>query len=277
MAIHSLARIRRLLVPVFVFDFRFIYLAVQFTFSSSLHLTLIIARPWLKSSRLLVPGTDVHLPAMANKKPLDWRQAVYDRMYEATLAELKDRYGTTKTSFNYRWEHVTTVVRLAMKLADLTGADKDIVEAAAWLHDIRKYADGERHPETGAAFTREYLPTTDFPPDKIDAVAAAIADHMGLWRDEPLTNLEAQVLWDADKLAKIGLTAIFHWTGGSLAGSKMQTLDRLINRGRANDWQARTVASMHTAPARRAAEARYQAYLRLYDALEAELSGDDLE
>lgn len=224
-----------------------------------------------------MPRTDVHLRAMANKKPLDWRQAVYERMYEATLAELKDRYGTTRTSFNYRWEHVTTVVRLAMKLAELTGADKEIVEAAAWLHDIRKYADGERHPETGATYTREYLPETDFPVEKIEAVATAIADHMGLWRDEPLTNLEAQVLWDADKLAKIGLTAIFHWTGGSLAGSKMQSLEKLIKRGRANDWQARTVASMHTAPARRAAEGRLRSYLQLYDALETELAGNDLK
>lgn len=214
---------------------------------------------------------------MANKKPLPWREAVRERMYEATLAELRDRYGTTKTSFNYRWEHVTTVVTLTMKLASLTGADADIVEAAAWLHDIRKFADGERHPETGAAYSREFLPLTDFPAGKIEAVAAAIADHMGLWRDEPLTNLEAQVLWDADKLAKIGLTAIFHWTGGSLAGSKMQTLAKLIHRGRANDWLPKTVASMHTAPARRAAEARWQSYRHLYDTLAAELNGDDLK
>jgi uncharacterized protein len=213
---------------------------------------------------------------MTRKNPLSWREAVRDVMHEATLAELRARHGTTRTSFNYRWEHVATVVTLAIRLAGLTGADREIVEAAAWLHDIRKFADGEAHPLTGAAFARDFLPATDFPAAKIEAVAAAIADHMGLWRDEPLGNLEAQVLWDADKLAKIGLTAVFHWTGGSLAGSKLQTLDKLIERGRANDWQAKTVASMQTVPARRAAEARYQAYLRLYDALEAELNGDDL-
>jgi uncharacterized protein len=214
---------------------------------------------------------------MARKKQLPWREAVRDVMFEATLAELRARHGTTKTSFNYRWEHVTTVVTLAIRMAGLTGADAEIVEAAAWLHDIRKFADGDTHPLSGAAFARDFLPATDFPATKIEPVAAAIADHMGLWRDEPLANLEAQVLWDADKLAKIGLTAVFHWTGGSLAGSKMQTLDKLIQHGRVNDWQAKTVASMHTAPARRAAQARYQAYLRLYDALEAELKGEDLE
>lgn len=206
-----------------------------------------------------------------------WREAVSARMYEATLAELRDRYGTEQVSFNYRWEHVTTVVRLALRLAELTGADAAIVTAAAWLHDVCKYSDKERHPIAGAAFAREFLPKTDFPPQKIEAVAAAIADHMGLWRDEPLTVLESQVLWDADKLAKIGLTAVFHWTGGRLAGSEMRTMTGLIAHGRDQEWQTRTVASMHTEPARRAAVARLAAYNALYNALEAELNGADLK
>ena len=208
---------------------------------------------------------------------MTWREAARARMYEATLAELRGRLGTEKVSFNYRWEHVTTVVTLALRLAELTGADAEIVEAAALLHDVCKFSDGQRHPQAGAADARAFLPTTDFPPHKIEAVAAAIADHMGLWRDEPLTVLESQVLWDADKLAKIGLTAIFHWTGGWLAGKEMRTLDALIARGRDAEWQVKTVASMHTAPARRAAAARLAAYGDLYNALERELTGEDLQ
>ena len=206
-----------------------------------------------------------------------WREAARAAMYEAAQGELLARYGTTDVSFNYRWEHVTTVVTLALRLAGLTGADAEIVEAAAWLHDVRKHTDGNRHPIAGAAFARDFLPTTDFPPGKIEATAAAIADHMGLWRDEPLAVLEAQVLWDADKLAKIGLTAVFHWTGGRLAGDEMRTLADLITFGRDAEWQAKTVASMHTAPAKRAAAARLAAYRDLYDALERELTGGDLQ
>jgi uncharacterized protein len=213
---------------------------------------------------------------MSKHEPLPWRDAARDRMYKATLTELRGRNGTEKVSFNYRWEHVTTVVMLALRLAELTGADAGIVEAAAWLHDVRKYKDRDRHPITGADFARDFLPTTDFPPEKIEAVAQAIADHMGLWRDEPLTILESQVLWDADKLAKIGLTAVFHWTGFSLAGDEMRTLTDLIARGRDAAWQAKTVASMHTAPARRAAGARLAAYRKAYDELARELDGSDL-
>lgn len=205
-----------------------------------------------------------------------WRTAARDAMHAATLTELRGRHGTDQVSFNYRWEHVTVVAALALRLAALTGADAETVEAAAWLHDVCKFSHGEQHPQAGAAFARAFLPTTDFPPAKIDAVAAAIADHMGLWRDEPLTVLESQVLWDADKLAKIGLTAVFQWMGGRLAGSEMRTMADLIARGRKVDWQAKTVASMHTEPARRAAAARLVAYRDLYDALERELGGDDL-
>lgn len=204
-----------------------------------------------------------------------WRGAAKAVMWDATERESKRRHGPVEASFNYRWEHVTAVVTLAVKLAQLTGADEEIVEAAAWLHDVCKEKKNN-HPQEGARFARKFLPKTDFPKAKIAQVARTIEDHMGLWREEPLTNLESMVLWDADKLAKIGLTAAFHWTGWALAGTKPRGVRDLIARARSADWQRKTVASMHTKPARRAAKARLKAFERLWDQLEAELSGDDL-
>lgn len=205
----------------------------------------------------------------------DWRQEVQRVMRESTEQEILNRYGSPDVSFNYRWEHVISVVDLAQKLATLTGADSEIVEAAAWLHDIRKES-GPVHAIEGASFAREFLPLTDFPPQKIEPVAQAIEAHMGLWRDEPLSNLEAMVLWDADKLAKIGLTAVFHWTGGSLAGNQITNVRSLIDSSRKADWQEKTVASMHTEPAKQAARHRLAHYKWLWQALEEELNGDDL-
>jgi uncharacterized protein len=215
------------------------------------------------------------LPSNKNRNQKPWREAAQEAMRQATEAEAVARFGTRKPVFNYRWEHVTAVVTLALKLAELTGADCEVVEAAAWLHDIRKEAK-EKHPQEGAKFARKFLAKTDFPPEKIERVAQAIEDHMGLWLDEPLTNLESQVVWDADKLAKIGLTAVFHRLGDMLARGKATTTDDFIANGRNADWQAKTVASMHTEPARCAAVARFQAYNQLWDALQAELNGDDL-
>jgi uncharacterized protein len=206
---------------------------------------------------------------------IEWRAAVQAAMRAATEQEIVQRHGTSAVSFNYRWEHVATVVTLGVRLARLTGADTEVVEAAAWLHDICKER-RERHPQEGAKYARAFLPRTDFPAHKIDRVAQAIEAHMGLWRAAPLTDLESMVLWDADKLAKIGLTAVFHWIGGSLAGFQPTSVAELIAQGRQADWQAKTVASMHTVPARRAAAARFAAYQWLWDTLEAELNGDDL-
>ena len=209
-------------------------------------------------------------------KDTDWHKAAKKAMRAATEREIIMRYGSMdNASFNYRWEHVKTVVTLADRLAELTGADQDVVVAAAWLHDVRKDAKDD-HPQEGAKWAREFLPQTNFPQKKIERVAHAIEDHMGLWRDKPLTNLESQVLWDADKLAKIGLTAVFHWTGLALAGNKFRNVHDLIKRGHSADWHEKTVASMHTQPARRAAKSRLIAYNKLWHELEAELEGKDL-
>jgi putative nucleotidyltransferase with HDIG domain len=176
-----------------------------------------------------------------SKPPQKWQKSVKQAMREATEKEAEQRYGTKKPSFNYRWEHVTAVVTLALKLANQTGADRDIVEAAAWLHDVRKDAK-DRHPQEGAKFAKKLLQNTDFPPDKIKAVGRTIEDHMGLWRNKPLKMLESQVLWDADKLAKIGLTAVFHWIGGDLAKQRPRTTADILRLGKAIDWHDKTVA-----------------------------------
>ncbi|NJN55764.1 MAG: hypothetical protein HC804_14075, partial [Anaerolineae bacterium] len=57
---------------------------------------------------------------------------------------------------------------------------------------------------------------------------------------------------------------------------KPMTTADLIEYNRDVAWQAKTVASMHTEPARRAAIARFEAYYQVWQSLEAELNGDDL-
>lgn len=212
--------------------------------------------------------------APAAKKP--WRKTVKKAMKQATTAEARQRFGTNDPLFNYRWEHVTAVVTLALKLGELTGADMEVVEAAAWLHDIRKEA-GPKHPQEGAKAAHEILEKTDFPRQKIGHVARAIRSHQGLWRRKPLQDLESQVLWDADKLAKIGLTAAFHFTPLILMKGNGTTLQTLINDARSNSkWMSKTVASMHTEPAKLAAQKRFKRFNKLWSRLEAELNGQDL-
>ena len=211
-----------------------------------------------------------------NVESESWRHIVRSLMEKATLREAEERFGTRDPLFNYRWEHVSAVHTLAMRLAQLTGADEEIVEAAVWLHDIAKQA-GSDHPQAGAEFARDLLPQIDFPEEKTEPVAQAIADHMGLWREEPLTRLESQVLWDADKLAKLGLTAAIHWMGLDFAKGKKASTRGIVVQMREIDWLEKCVSSMHTEPAQRAARRRLQTFNELWDTLETELDGADLE
>lgn len=116
--------------------------------------------------------------------------------------------------FNYRWEHLQAVWQLCQRLANQLGADLEVLEAAVWLHDIVKSHAVELEPipdaQLAAEEARRFLADTDFPPSKIDAVAGAILVHEGLYKDQPLEQLEAAVLWDADKLSKLGATYLVH-------------------------------------------------------------------
>lgn len=214
---------------------------------------------------------------MAKTKKKAWREACRYEMKKAALKEAKASTGKKNPGFIYRWEHVKAVVRQAKKLAKLTGADADVIEAAAWLHDVKKHESGPKHAELGGRFARKFLLETDFPENKIDRVVYAIVSHNGLWLSEPLEELEAQVLWDADKLTKVGLTAAFHRIPGDLVRVNVShTTEDIIESGRANDWQEKTVASFHTDAARKAGAERLKAYRHLWKQLERELKGKDL-
>jgi len=181
---------------------------------------------------------------------------------------------------NYRWEHVTQVVALAQRLARRLGADADVTEAAAWLHDVRK--EMPSHGLAGAAAAQELLVDTDFPAEKIDIVADAIRQHVGLFRSQdapPLEPLEAAVLWDADKLSKLGVHAVML----TLSTPAVQGMD-LAQRWRyaaefAKSVLSRTVTSMNTRPARRMAEKRYRTMLNVLSlwAREMRETGVELE
>ena len=89
-----------------------------------------------------------------------WREVVQKMVYEAALVEDVERWGDERTPFEYRWEHVQTTVRLALRLAECTGADREVCEAAAWLHDVTKTYSWEHktnHGVDGAARAREIL------------------------------------------------------------------------------------------------------------------------
>jgi uncharacterized protein len=205
-----------------------------------------------------------------------WREYLPKIAHEATLAEAKERWKNENPQINYRWEHVQVVVKLGIELAGLTDADVDVVEAAAWLHDVRKRGRNDNHDVEGAKAAREILNATDFPKGKIDRVTDAISKHVGLYKDEIIEPLEAAVLWDADKLSKLGTTSVLH-TFIYWISKGDESIDQLVERATGFEWQEKTVQSFNTKPAMHAGKKRLASQRAFWDQLLQELDGGDLE
>lgn len=212
-----------------------------------------------------------------------WREVAIAAAHAQSAQEARDLWhldAGDPLPFDYRFEHVEQVTALAMRLGRALHADLEVLEAAAWLHDVRKQQ--PKHALAGAAAARDILAATDFPPAKIDCVADVISQHEGLFRPEgalPLTPLEAAILWDADKLTKLGVQSVL---------MSMMT-PHVYGKDNAARWRyvaefadqvlGRTVQSMNTKPARHIAERRYRSTLALLSlwAREAREAGVDLQ
>jgi uncharacterized protein len=208
--------------------------------------------------------------ARARKALPDWRLVCRESAEKQANAEARKAWKVSSNQaipFGHRWEHVQLVVSTALWLAQQTDADGDIVEASAWLHDIRKGTPG--HGPNGAREAKRILLRTNFPLEKVPAVVDAIARHVGLYRPvgaPPLTPLETAVLWDADKLTKLGVQALAF----NLSMNFMRGLTLEQRRSNMVEYTqsvlVRTVASMNTPPARQEAACRYKAMLEMLNA-----------
>jgi uncharacterized protein len=162
--------------------------------------------------------------------------------------------GHYRPIFNYRFEHTYATVLLARWLAPAVGADAEVVECAAWLHDVAKHLKDHRgkdtHAQAASARVQEILAGTDFPPEKIPVVRHAIEHHVGLKLASRLEPLETACLWDCDKLSKIGAASLIHFTCISGAFQPTTTGD-ILKRGEAWLDLARGItACFNTEPAR---------------------------
>jgi uncharacterized protein len=107
--------------------------------------------------------------------------------------------------------HIKRVVKNAEKICSAESADKEIVTAAAWLHDCVILP--KDHPERKKASTlaaeraADFLSSIDFPAIKIPAVAHAIEAH-SYSAGIPPKSTEAKIVQDADRLDALGAIGI---------------------------------------------------------------------
>jgi uncharacterized protein len=110
------------------------------------------------------------------------------------------------------WEHVHRVYHLALNLAKQENADGFIVGMAALLHDLGRTICGptRSHAERSAVLATNLLASYDLPLDTQQAIVHAILSHSYRHGVEPAT-LEARVLYDADRLDRLGASGVMRW------------------------------------------------------------------
>jgi uncharacterized protein len=189
------------------------------------------------------------------------------------------------------FDHVQRVARLAERLGRQLGADLEIIRAAAWLHDASGAAPGSQarmsHEQDSAEFARRILTDEGWTEERIQAVQHCIRSHRFRGQEAPRT-LEAQILFDADKLDVMGAFGAARTIGYAVqAGqpafaepSEAFLKDGTHQPGEPHSayheylFKLRNVRErLFTQPARELGEQRHQALVAFFDQLAAEARG----
>ncbi len=205
-----------------------------------------------------------------------------------TIEQARAHYRGAESAHDF--DHVLRVLALAERLARAEGADVEIVRAAALLHDCARAdedATGGDHAQMAADRARAILRAYGRPPARIEAVAHAIAAHRFRGTTTPQT-LEAQVLFDADKLDSIGAIGVAR--AYAVSGALNQRLwgevapDAVATRAQRNANHtavaefavklSRVRERMFTATARRLADERHAFMVEFFARLEREVRGE---
>lgn len=114
--------------------------------------------------------------------------------------EYECKKPTSKYWFS-AFAHFEHVVKLSNQLADEIWADKEIIEIAAWLHDIGSILYWrENHHITWAEISEKKLREFWYPEDKIMKVKNCILNHRWSTNFERLT-IEEKILSEADTIS----------------------------------------------------------------------------
>ena len=127
------------------------------------------------------------------------------KFVEKECKKPSSRYGYEPYEF-----HFLPVRNYAVKLAKKLNADVEIVELAAWLHDIGSIIFGrENHHVTGTEIAEKKLREMNYPENKIAQVKQCILNHRGSVNNRRETT-EEKIIVEADVLANFdNISGIF--------------------------------------------------------------------
>jgi uncharacterized protein len=191
------------------------------------------------------------------------------------------------------FDHVLRVMNLAERLGRELSADLEILRAAALLHDASNAHPAENggrgeHESSSADFARGVLNTEGWEPVRTEAVLHCIRTHRFRSQEAP-TTLEAQILFDADKLDVNGAFGVARTIGYAIqAGQPIfaEPSARFLASGKTEPGEPHSAyheymyklrhvyERLYTKPARRIAESRHRLLTTFFEQLAAEARGE---
>ena len=113
------------------------------------------------------------------------------------------KYEKDRKFCKHGWEHLMDVARIAyiLNLERGYGLDRDLVYAAALLHDCGRYLELEQdipHEKAGARLAKQILRECDCPEDWVGQITQAILEH----RQGRATSELGDLLFEADKRSR---------------------------------------------------------------------------
>ena len=138
---------------------------------------------------------------------------------EKIKEELLKRCNIYKEKYGYDFwnDHIKYVVKNSVELAQKYGADVEIVELGALLHDIAmpsEIGSREEHNIFGTQIADELLSKLNYTVDRKERVKECVLRHRGS-KDLPRNTIEEQCVADADVIAHFDcIPSIFHLAFG---------------------------------------------------------------
>lgn len=154
--------------------------------------------------------------------------------------------------------HFVPMVRYAADLAQKLGADVELVQLAAWLHDIGSIRYGrDNHHITGAKIAKDFLQSQNYPDEKIKLVEKCILNHRSSTKKD-CQSLEEKIISDADAISNFdNLAGIFK------AAFIYEELDQAEASKSVKAKLERKWKNLYLEQARDMIEEKYQAMIKL--------------
>ena len=140
--------------------------------------------------------------------------------------------------------HIIPVVKNAVFLAKKLNADLEVVEVAAYLHDLGiskkimgdTYAKENDHHIVGAEEARNILKELNYSEEFIDSVANCILSHRGRKGPEPIT-IEQKIIANADAMAHFDtFLDLFTFFVTKTTGSFEEAVEEIYKKMK-RDWE----------------------------------------